>query len=188
MSEETPKKKRINSKAKGNGFEGQISKVLSEKLDPLKFRRSQSSGAILGGMNSRMLESYSEEARALFVGDVVPTNETDVMRDHGWKFKFALECKFYKDADTINQLMNNTKIKGWFDQAVEDAAKINKEPLLIFKFNRCDTYCAVRTNTIGDLPKNLERHMEIYFEEDLSISFFKFDEAILDLEWWKVKV
>ena len=79
------KKKRVNSKAKGSGFEGHIGKVLAEHLPPLKFRRSQSSGAILGGENARFLEQFSNDAKCLFVGDVVPTNEADVFRDEGWK-------------------------------------------------------------------------------------------------------
>ena len=86
------KRKGINGKKKGNNFEHHISKVLSDKLAPMQFRRSQSSGAILGGKNEKFMEHFSNDAMALFIGDVVPTNETDVFRSDGWKMKFTLEC------------------------------------------------------------------------------------------------
>lgn len=182
------KKKRVNSKAKGSGFEGHIGKVLGETLSPLKFRRSQSSGAILGGKNEKFLANYSADAMALFVGDVVPTNELDVFRDEGWKFKFTLECKFYKNCDTLDHLFNNTKIKGWFKQAMTDAAKINKEPLLIFKFNHTEIFCAVNFETIDRYPKGASRIMTLYFGDDEPcISVFLLKDALLDMEWWKVR-
>jgi hypothetical protein len=98
-----PAAKRINSKRKGNSFEGHVGKKLEEALPPMKFRRSQSSGAILGGKNVKFAENFSEEMRVLFIGDITPTNEADVIRDHGWKFKYALECKFYKSCDTLDK-------------------------------------------------------------------------------------
>jgi hypothetical protein len=151
----------------------------------MKFRRSQSSGAILGGMNAKNLAAYSDEAKSLFVGDVVPTNEADVFRESYWKLKFTLECKFYKNADSIDHLFNNTKIQGWFKQASDDAAKIGREPLLIFKFNRTDTFCAV--NPSVDLPKNISRTMNINYNDQtgLSMQIFLMKEALLDPDWFK---
>jgi hypothetical protein len=186
----TPKKKRVNSKKKGSGFEGQIGKVLGEHLVPMKFRRSQSSGAILGGQNERFMEHYSEDAKALFIGDVVPTNEADVSRDHGWKLKFTLECKFYKTPDNIEHLLYNTKIRRWFEQACTDAAKIKKEPLLIFKFNHTEIFVAVNSDTIDSLPKTLTRSLAFTYlaENDLPerrFTVFHFKEALLDIPWWK---
>ena len=134
QNESVPVKKRVNGKKKGSSFESHISKILAEVLKPLKFRRSQSSGAILGGKNSRFMENYSEDAKSLFVGDVVPTNESDVIKLEGWKFKYTIECKFYQSVDTLDHLLSNTRIKNWFLQAKTDAEKISKDPILIFKF------------------------------------------------------
>lgn len=186
----TAPKKRVNSKKKGSGFEGHIGKVLGEHLPPMKFRRSQSSGAILGGVNERFLANYSDDAKALFVGDVVPTNEADVSREHGWKLKFTLECKFYKTPDNIEHLLYNTKIRRWFEQACTDATKIGKQPLLIFKFNHTEIFAAVDTDSIGLLPSSLTRTMVLTYdaEADLprrSMTVFHFKEALLDLPWWK---
>ena len=129
------KKKRVNGKAKGNGFERGIANKLSTLLSPLEFRRSQSSGAILGGLNAKNLKKFSAGIQALFVGDVTPTNETDVLASEGWSWRFTIECKSYKTVDNLQQLLENSKILAWFDQATDDAAKLNKEPMLIFKFN-----------------------------------------------------
>lgn len=183
---EKPKKKRVNSKAKGSGFEGNISKILGEVLAPMKFRRSQSSGAILGGQNARFMDQFSADAKALFIGDVVPTNETDVARDEGWKFKFTLECKFYKTPDNIQHMFFNTKIKGWWEQAVKDAAKLGKQPLLIFKFNHTEIFAAANYETLDRLPVNLSRSMQLHFDDETpSMVLFLFKEALKDLDWWK---
>lgn len=186
----TPKK-RINSKKKGSGFEGHIGKVLGETLAPMKFRRSQSSGAILGGVNERFLANYSDDAKALFVGDVVPTNEADVFQVHGWKLRFTLECKFYKTADNIEHLLSTTKIRKWFEQAFTDSAKIRKEPLLIFKFNHTEIFAAVNTETVV-LPSTITKYLAFSYSEDgvlpaRKFTVFHFKEALKDTEWWKHK-
>lgn len=188
-----PAKKRINSKKKGSSFEGHIGKVLADTLPPMKFRRSQSSGAILGGVNERFLSNYSDDAKSLFVGDVVPTNETDVVRDAGWKLRFTLECKFYKTPDNIEHLLSNTKIRKWFEQATTDAAKIGKEPLLIFKFNHTEIFAAVNTDTIGALPKTVTKHISFAYSADGDLpsrkfTVFHFKEGLLDTDWWKKNV
>ena len=189
-----PLKSESTQKKKGNGFEGHVGKILAETLTPMKFRRSQSSGAILGGGNARFMEQFSDDAKALFIGDVVPTNESDVFRDEGWKFKFTLECKFYKFCDNLDHIFNNTKIKGWFEQAVTDAAKLGKEPLLIFKFNRTETFCAARLGVA--LPGTINQIVTIGWQNPEGglagqsgrwIDIFLFKEALLDLEWWKVR-
>lgn len=177
------KKKRINSKSKGNGYENTVSKLLIGALAPLKFRRSQSSGAILGGQNSKFLEQFSLEARTLFVGDLVPSNESDIFRDFGWKFRFTLECKFYKNCETLDHLFGNTKIAGWFEQAYNDSLKLGKEPLLIFKFNHTESFCACDISS--KIPNNLSRSMIMNFPSGRSINIFLFKESLMDLEWWK---
>lgn len=184
--EEKPKKKRTNSKAKGSGFESSISKILTDKLAPMKFRRSQSSGAILGGKNVKFMEQFSDEAKTLFIGDVCPSNESDVCRNLGWKFRFTLECKFYKTCDTIDHLFGNTKIKGWFEQALADSKKLGKEPLLIFKFNHTEIFCGVNADTVVK-PTSATKIMTMRFPDGLAINIFLFKEALEDLEWWKIQ-
>jgi hypothetical protein len=202
MSEATPaaiattqptRKKAVNGKAKGSGFENTIAKLLSEKFAPLEFRRSQSSGAILGGKNENLLHKFSDHAKALFIGDVVPTNEADVSRIEGWGFRFTIECKFYKDVDTLNQLFKNPQVSSWYEQARTDAAKIpDKLPLLIFKFNHTMTFCA----TDADLtypPQTCTTVLRMWYNvkgtnERRSIYIMLLDEVLKDLSWLKTQV
>lgn len=184
------KKKRINSKQKGSGFELSIAKQMSIALAPLNFKRTQQSGAITGGFNSRSNHKYSNDALTLFVGDICPINEADVSRDCGWKLKFTLECKFYKTADNIDHLLSNTKIRRWFEQACTDAVKIEKEPLLIFKFNHTEIFAACNSDTIKTLPSTLTRSLAFDYQADGDMparrfTVFHFKEALLDLAWWK---
>jgi len=189
--EDQPKKtKRINSKKKGSGFEGHIGKLLGEKLAPMKFRRSQSSGAILGGQNERFMDQFSADAKALFIGDVVPTNEADVIREQGWRMKFTIECKFYRDIDSLEHLLDKTRITGWYDKARIDAQKISKQPLLIFKFNHSRTFCALEAGYA--LPLTLRSMLSLHRynpPNNLELRIFFLDEAFLDLNcgWreWK---
>ena len=133
------KKKRVNGKAKGSGFERVIAKLLSEKLAPFKFTRSQSSGAIVGGKNwSTKGQIFSKEALTLFVGDVVPTNESEV----GKTFRFTVECKSYGDAERMESLFSNSSIYLWVNEAIDDAKKLNKDPIAVFKWKQTPIYAA----------------------------------------------
>lgn len=135
------KKKRLNSKGKGNGFEGQIAKKLSTALTPLNFMRSPGSGARVGGKNfEKFGEMFGEEALAIFVADVVPINE----KKEGVKFLHSVECKFYKTPDAFTHLVAGTaNVFKWFEESVEDAAKTDKNPILVFKWNNTPIFVAV---------------------------------------------
>jgi hypothetical protein len=189
--EDKPKRKAVNGRSKGAGFESTIAKLLSETFKPIQFRRSQSSGAILGGKNAWLMTKFSNDAKALFIGDIVPSNESDVIRDEGWRFRFTLECKFYKEADSFTALFKNPQIKDWFEQAYTDSQKMrDKEALLIFKFNHTPIFAAFETrieppSTITSyitlaytLPDQTTRHLYIVPMADL----------LQAPDWWKVKV
>jgi hypothetical protein len=144
MSEELKPKKRVNSKAKGNGQELAICKILTKHLAPLCFKRSQQSGAILGGVNAKNISDYSIEMRVLFVGDVCPSNEGN----GNPKFKFVIESKFYKEAEKMEMLFGKSLIYKWLAEAVVDANKVNKRGLLVFKFNHTPQYVAVEADVV----------------------------------------
>lgn len=128
-------------KAKGNGYEGKIAKLLTEYLTPLKFRRSQQSGAIVGGKNEKNLDQFSNEMKVLFISDVVPTNEAETP----YTFRCCIETKFYKTPEHLDHLLgeNNCIILKWFEESVVDAKKVNRLPVLIFKFNHTADYACV---------------------------------------------
>lgn len=181
---EVKKKKRVNGKAKGSGFERSVANMMSIALAPMNFKRTQQSGAIVGGLNSKHIASYSAESLSLFVGDLSPINESDVFRDEGWKFRFTLECKFYKTPPNLEHLFSNDQIRLWYEESATDALKINKEPLLIFKYNHTDIFCASRQEVV--LPITVTKALT--FSEPggrKTLVVFKLKEAILDLDWWK---
>lgn len=141
MVDEMPKvKKRVRSKQKGNGFENVLAKKLTAALPPLKFVRTQGSGARVGGKNfETMGQMFGEDALKLFVGDVVPANE----KSTGVEFLFSIEAKFYKTPDSFAALAAGTaNLFGWMQEAITDAAKINRIPMLIFKWNNTAIYAA----------------------------------------------
>lgn len=188
-AEAPPKKRRVNSKGKGNGYENSVAKLLSTKFAPLQFRRSQSSGAIVGGKNERFMTQFSREALRLFSGDVAPFNEEDVIKSHGWSFRFGIECKFYKDADDIAGLLKGERIFGWFAKALVDAAKVKCEPILIFKFNRTDAYVAVDLRTCT-VPATVESSILLvrHCKDEPQLAVFKLEDALKDDAWWKINV
>jgi hypothetical protein len=188
------RKKAVNGKAKGGSFESTIAKQLSETFKPLQFRRSQSSGAILGGKNAWMMNRFSNDAKTLFIGDVVPTNEADVLRDEGWKFRFTIECKFYKEQDSFTSLFKNPQIKGWFEQAITDAAKVSdKLAMLVFKFNHTPVFVACEQ--MVELPKTVSSVVSLCYNvmdsDDIiihrrHIHIALLSELLADQSWWKV--
>lgn len=135
------KKKRVDSKAKGKSFEGEIAKILSKELAPYQFKRVLHSGAILGGKNAVNMDQYSQALANLFIGDVVCINDSE------WdsKFRFSIECKFYKTPEGLDNFLGvvNSNIPKWYEEAVVDAKKVNKTPLLIVKYNRSSIYCII---------------------------------------------
>jgi hypothetical protein len=141
---EVKPKKRVNSKAKGNSGERAVCKILAEHLPPFKFIRSQSSGAVVGGKNFQAnAHLYSQEAMHYFVSDIVCSNEQDV----GKKFRFCIEVKHYKDAEKMEVLLNRkSKVYGWLEEVAIDCFKVNKEGIVIFKFNNTPYYVAVNKN------------------------------------------
>lgn len=144
----TPKKRKMRpggGKAKGNGFEGTIAKTLTKALAPLNFIRTPGSGARVGGKNFETIgKMFGEDALKIFVGDVVPVNE----RQEGVKFKHSIECKFYSTQDPFTSLVSNTaNIFKWFKEAQDDASKIDKNPMLIWKWNHTPIFVGVDTTS-----------------------------------------
>ena len=128
-------------KAKGNSYEGTIAKKLTAALAPLTFMRSPGSGARVGGKNfDKIGAMFGEDALKIFVADVVPLNE----RQEGLEFLHSIETKFYKTPDNFTALANGkANIFKWFEESVVDAAKTNRNPLLIFKWNQTPSFVAV---------------------------------------------
>lgn len=175
MTTEVKPKKAVNSKKKGASFEGQIAKKLSEALAPLNFMRTAGSGARVGGVNVKFLERYAADIANIFIGDVCCINEEDNL-----KSRFSIECKFYKDVETLEQLFFSSKIPGWLEESRVDAQKTQRDHILIFKFNRTSTYAAIPENYT--LPPTVTKCLNIH-----QLNIVLFDELIAHPDFWIIR-
>lgn len=176
MEQPVKKKKRVDSKAKGAGFEGTIAKKLTTALAPMTFMRTPGSGARLGGKNFEAFGAmFGEDAKKLFIGDVVPTNERDIKQE----FLCSVECKSYKESDSFETMVGgNACIFGWMNESIIDAQKTGKKPIIIFKWNRTPTYVGVlRADSPGSEKLTLEQN-------GLRIDVFYLDDLLANRAFW----
>lgn len=193
VKKKAPAKKRINSKSKGNNFEGIVAKKLSTALAPLKFVRTPGSGARVGGKNFETLGMmFGEEALKLFVGDVVPVNE----KESGVKWNHSIEAKFYKTQDPFTSLVSGTaNLFKWMDESITDAVKVEKTPLLLFKWNNTPIFVGIRSSDLNLINAQQELAGQLLFEpkitianSSLSIAIFYFDELLERSSFWTTNI
>lgn len=127
VDEKIKSKKRtgINSKVKGNTSEREMAKILNERFKNYNFARSVQSGAYTGGSNAARAESLTEEQKLVFSGDIRVPKE----------FKFTIEHKFYKSISFWDLFNDSSDLHRWMLQAQTDADNVNKNPMLVCKFN-----------------------------------------------------
>ena len=119
-----PKKKRINSKKKGNRNELECVKIFEKRFGK-GFARVPSSGAWGGGANRASRENMSLEQKITLVSDIMaPPN-----------FKFSIEHKAYEEGSFWDLFNEGSDLKKWFKQCSGDASFVGKEPMLIVKYN-----------------------------------------------------
>ncbi len=139
------KKKRVNSKKKGNREELKISHELSD-IFGFTFRRVPSSGAFTGGMNRNKYE-FTEAAKNTLTGDIICPE---------W-FKISLEIKNYFDTPKIHNIIINGDITldKWIEQAKADAKFVSKKWLLLFNVTeiRKSYACMDRDTLYQDIEK-----------------------------------
>lgn len=184
MSETQPKVKTKRKmkpgggKAKGNGFEGTIAKKLSAAL-PLNFIRSPGSGARVGGKNFEKIGAmFGAEALKIFNADVVPINE----KEEKLQFNFSIECKFYATQDHFTSLFAGTSnVYKWFDEAVVDAKKVERQPILIWKWNHTPIFVAVHASKLNQVVKPT---MTLAREGKHALDIYELDELLKHPEFW----
>lgn len=176
---EKPKRKMRagGGKAKGNGFESVIAKELTKGLQPLNFIRTPGSGARVGGKNFATIGAmFGEDALKIFVGDVTPVNE----RVLGLRFLATCECKFYATQDHFTAVMKGTgKIFGWMKEAEDDATKVSKKPVLIFKWNHTPIFVA----STADMPPSVVK-MILPRSDGSKIFVAELDALLKHHEFW----
>jgi len=118
------KKKRKNSRTKGNTFERKVCKILNEHFKTTEFIRSPGSGAFS--------TTHKLPEHLMFSGDLITPKS----------FKFTIECKKGYNKENIGSLFNpKSDLMSFIAQAEKDSVKINKNFLLVFQQDRKDILC-----------------------------------------------
>ena len=115
-----------NSKRKGAVGELELVHILCARFGEGRFKRTPSSGAHTGGKNRELSKNLPWETKVTLVSDIItPLN-----------FNFVIEHKFYADISFWELFSEKSNWNIWLQQVREDAAFVEKEPMLIVKYNR----------------------------------------------------
>lgn len=118
------KKKRTNSRTKGNSFERKVCKILNEYFNTTEFIRSPGSGAFS--------TTHNLPEHLKFSGDLITPK----------MFKYTIECKKGYNKENIGSIFNpKSDLISFIQQAEKDASKIQKNFLIIFQQDRKDILC-----------------------------------------------
>lgn len=118
------KKKRLNSKNKGNTFQRKIAQIFNDHLGTTDFSPTPGSGAFA---TTHKLPEHLQ-----IYGDLItPKN-----------FNFVLECKKgYNNENIGSTFSSKSLILEALRQSERDAKKCKKIPMVIFQQDRKDTLC-----------------------------------------------
>ena len=160
----------MKSKQKGNTFERKIANKLSERFAshlgiPNGFRRNPDSGSFFGGKNVARVATHSSNHAAL--SDIICPDD----------FNFLIECKHYKSAPSFKALlkMSIEQWDQWIAQLEQNVKVVNKQPMLVIKYNNSDMFALVTS-----LPEGSEHSFKyknyyvVLFDQILNLedSFF----------------
>lgn len=158
-------------KAKGNNFERQVAKHLSEVFG-LNFTRVPTSGAMTGGINASLLEKLTKSQKLLLEGDLIPPDEL---------YNMKIECKSRKKFSFAKCYSENKELDDWIAQA---RAK-DKVWFLIFKINNQGTYVCFTRNvfkTCNELDgSNYLLYKKYYYVTPMDGFFEKYHSSLLRL-------
>jgi hypothetical protein len=116
------KKKRINSRTKGNTFENKVCEILNTRFNTTDFMRSPGSGAFA---TSHRLPEHLQ-----IHGDLITPKD----------FAFTIECKKGYNKESIASIFNpKSELRSFIEQAERDSAKESKRFMIIFKQDRQNT-------------------------------------------------
>src|SRR5690606_21174130 len=107
------------AKAKGAAYENKVAKMLSKYWGG-KFHRVPASGGLQWGNDHRV------------AGDIVAPPEAD--------FPFVVECKKQEGWVMEHIFLDIGKPREWWKQAVNDARRVGKTPMLVFSRNRAKDF------------------------------------------------
>tara|TARA_R110002020_G_scaffold59341_3_gene161846 strand:- start:1150 stop:1695 length:546 start_codon:yes stop_codon:yes gene_type:complete len=152
------KKKKVNSRTKGNTFERSMAKLLNEKFSTDEFSRSPGSGAFA--------TTHKLPEHLKIFGDLITPKE----------FKYTIECKKGYNKENIYSLLNDSsKVWEFIRQSEKDAEACGKLALLLYKQDRQKTLAIAKDGFFPQYIKNIciisdstgwgKKYRIYYFEE-----------------------
>jgi hypothetical protein len=135
------KKKKINSKKKGNRVELALTKILTAHFSK-SFTRSVGSGNRWG-----QVKNLPDHARTTLTGDICPPEG----------FKWVIECKGgYEDVIDLNSVvvgMDCAMLNSFIKQSMHDHEQSGRLPLIVWKQSRLPWMALVREVDVQDHAK-----------------------------------
>jgi hypothetical protein len=133
----------MNSKKKGDRGELELVHILEKRFGDGKFKRTPSSGAYTGGKNRELSKNLPFEAKIVLASDIItPMN-----------FNFIIEHKFYNDISFWELFSNKSNWNQWIKQAEGDSKFVEKEPLIVIKYNRHKRICLIKSEVLKKYDK-----------------------------------
>lgn len=161
-----PKKKKLNSKRKGNRVELSLTKLLTKHFGK-SFTRSVGSGNRWGQVNH--LPSH---AKATLTGDICPPED----------FLWVIECKGgYEDKIDLNGILDGcSQLDEFIKQSDDDADRSGRKPILVWKRSHKPWLALVRESDI-DCSKFKNR---IHYGERVIVSLQSLLDHYDDSYWF----
>lgn len=142
------------AKAKGNSWERECAKLLSDIFGYHFERNKNGSGAFTGGRNATRRSYLSATQLLSFKADVLPPEEMS---------KTCIECKFYKEFPFHHFLIDKPipLLDEWIEQQY-DAIDEGDFWFIAFKINRCGSFIAIPTSECDFVGEDKFSHSLYY--------------------------
>lgn len=114
------------SKQKGNAFEREVGKLLTDTLKIGEFQRTKGSGAFYGKSNQVRLKNASQSAIRAMRGDIIPPDNVELV----------IECKNHGNlpGGFHSILWGESKtLEGWLEEVYTDSQEGKIPNMLVFK-------------------------------------------------------
>ena len=157
------KKKRLNSRAKGNSFERKVAKILNERFNTKDFSRTPGSGAFA--------TTHSLPKHLKIYGDLITCEN----------FRFVIECKKGYNKENLSSLFSK-KSEFWkfIKQAEKESENSEKPFIILLQQDRKEVMCVVKNFHHTLNPEILEVKIKNYSIFLLSDLLTLDDEYFLD--------
>ena len=156
------KKKRKNSRQKGNKFENDVCKILNERFKTTEFCRTPGSGAFA--------TTHTLPKHLTIGGDLItPKN-----------FKFLIECKkgYNKNLQIPELFSCKSWISGVLYKVLAESEKYQKSPLLIIKQDRKEELVIIPSKLRPILWPTRNKFIEVNLSDDWNWSIIPLKEIL----------